>query len=299
MPLGKHARTFAMTTAAILLSVTLTATPALADTTDVNPPGANDFTCVPSAIHPYPVVLVNGTAETMIKNWVTLSPTLKNAGYCVFSLNYGVVNGVPAMAPMQSSARELSRFIDGVLGATGAKKVDLVGHSQGGLMPRYYLKYLNGAAKVHALVGIAPINHGTEGSLKGFGRLALPEVPSVGAPSTDSSAANDGETSETALSQMSAGSAFLTDLNKDGDTERGVFYTTIATIYDEIVTPYTSQALAGNAKQVTNVVIQDHCALNPIEHDQAPNDRVVQQFVLAALSVKNGPLSASFSPVCL
>ncbi len=48
-----------------------------------------------------------------------------------------------------------------VLAATGAKQVDIVGHSQGGMMPRYYLRFLGGAAKVETLVGLAPSNHGT------------------------------------------------------------------------------------------------------------------------------------------
>ena len=57
-----------------------------------------------------------------------------------------------------------------VLAATGAKKVDLVGHSQGGMMPRYYIKNLGGASKVNTLVGLAPSNHGT--TLEGLFTLA-------------------------------------------------------------------------------------------------------------------------------
>ncbi len=57
-----------------------------------------------------------------------------------------------------------------MLAATGAKKVDLVGHSQGGMMPRYYIKNLGGASKVDTLVGLAPSNHGT--TLEGLFTLA-------------------------------------------------------------------------------------------------------------------------------
>src|ERR1700743_3507859 len=52
-------------------------------------PGGNNIFCRPSAAHPYPVVLVHGTAEDEGSNWVTLAPLLANAGYCVFALNYG------------------------------------------------------------------------------------------------------------------------------------------------------------------------------------------------------------------
>ncbi|CAM5231106.1 Alpha/beta fold hydrolase OS=Streptomyces tendae OX=1932 GN=F3L20_09145 PE=4 SV=1 [Streptomyces tendae] len=58
--------------------------------------------------------------------------------------------------------------------ATGAAKVDIVGHSQGGMMPRHYLKFLGGAAEVNALIGIAPTNHGT--TLGGLTAL-LPYFP--------------------------------------------------------------------------------------------------------------------------
>ena len=40
--------------------------------------------------------------------------------------------------------------------------MSLVGHSQGGMMPRYYLKFLGGVGKVDDLVGLVPSNHGTD-----------------------------------------------------------------------------------------------------------------------------------------
>jgi triacylglycerol esterase/lipase EstA (alpha/beta hydrolase family) len=117
-----------------------------------SPPGANQ-PCQPSAAHPRPVVLVHGTFADMSNSWQALSPLLHNHGYCVFALNYGSHNGSGALGiygigDIRSSAAQLSSFVDQVLASTGANKVDLVGHSQGGMMPRYYLKYLGGAAPV-------------------------------------------------------------------------------------------------------------------------------------------------------
>lgn len=102
------------------------------------PAGANDWSCRPSAAHPYPVVLVHGTFENMIINWNALSPLLANNGYCVFALNFGTKAGLPikALGPIADSATELRAFVDQVLAVTGAAKVDMVGHSQGGMMPR-------------------------------------------------------------------------------------------------------------------------------------------------------------------
>jgi triacylglycerol esterase/lipase EstA (alpha/beta hydrolase family) len=203
-----------------------------ADVTDllpsVSPPGANDFTCRPSSAHPAPVVLVHGTFEGAADNWSTVSPQLKAAGYCVFALDYGN-RGTGDIA---ESAAQLARFVDAVLGATGARKVSLVGHSQGGMMPRHYIKFLDGARKVDDLVGLAPSNHGT----------------------TNPGAFVAGATFCPACEQQRAGSEFLARLNAGDETPGGVSYTVVQTRYDEVVTPYTSAFLEGGAN-TANVLL--------------------------------------------
>src|SRR4051794_36293493 len=199
--------------------------------------GWNDYSCKPSTAHPRPVVLVHGTLGNSIDNWLSLAPYLKTRGYCVYSLDYGQLPGVPlfyGLGPIDKSAEQLSAFVDKVLASTGAARADLVGHSQGGMMPRYYLKFLGGAAKVNALVGLAPDNHGTD--LNGLTNL-LPYFP--GAADLLSKATPG-------LADQMAGSAFLTKLNAGGDTVPGVHYTVIATKHDEVVTPYSSQFLSGS-----------------------------------------------------
>ena len=101
-----------------------------------------------------------------------------------------------------------------------------------------------------------------------------------------------------ACDQQKAGSPFLTKLNRGRDIEAGAYYTVISTTHDEVVTPYTSQPLAGPASHVTNIVIQDDCPLDPIEHDQTPNDPVVQQRVNAALGHNHGPADPGYRPSC-
>ncbi|MDX3352989.1 alpha/beta fold hydrolase [Streptomyces sp. ME01-24h] len=218
--------------------------------------GWNNWSCKPSAAHPRPVVLVHGTFGNSVDNWLGLAPYLVKRGYCVFSLDYGQLPGVPllhGLGAIAASSQQLADYVDRVLAATGAGKADIVGHSQGGMMPRYYLKFLAGAPKVNALVGIAPSNHGTD--LGGLLKL-LPYFP--GAAEAIEHLTPQG------LTDQMAGSAFLARLNADGDTLPGVHYTVIATRYDEVVTPYTSQFLSGPG--VRNVVLQDLCPLDLSEH---------------------------------
>ncbi|WP_330318317.1 esterase/lipase family protein [Streptomyces platensis] len=217
--------------------------------------GWNNYSCKPSAAHPRPVVLVHGTLGNSIDNWLGLAPYLVARGYCVFSLDYGQLPGVPffhGLGPVDASARQLAAYVDRVLAATGTEKVDLVGHSQGGMMSRVYLKFHGGADKVNALVGLAPDNHGTD--LNGLTRL-LDHFPG---------AKDYIDKLTPGLADQIAGSDILNRLNEGGDTLPGVHYTVIATKYDEVVTPYRSAFL--NGPDVRNVVVQDLCGLDLSEH---------------------------------
>ncbi len=238
-----------------------------------SPRGANDFSCKPTSAHPRPVVLVHGTVENARINWSALSPLLKNAGYCVFALNYGGSAGVPfkATARLRDSAREIATYVDRVLAATGAREVDIVGHSQGGMLPRQYARALGGAAKIKRLVGLVPSNHGTD--VGGLIRLtdAIP----------GSRATVGGFVP--AFEDQFVGSPFLTQLNAGGDRTPGVENTVITTRYDQVVTPYTSAFLAG----ARNITVQDGCPIDGTEHLAIPYDRRALRFVLNALDPAN------------
>jgi triacylglycerol lipase len=238
----------------------------------IDPPGANKWSCKPSAAHPYPVVLVHGTLFDKTLTWNLMAPVLEHAGYCVFALDYGN-RGTQEIA---QSAVELKAFIQRVLQATGSARVDLVGHSQGGMMPRYYIKFLGGAAHVHDLIGLAPSNHGTTNPL----------------------AAPLGQYADcVACTEQVAGSPFLAKLNAGDQTPPPVNYTVIETSHDEIVTPYQSAFLPPEGGRVTNVLLQDDCPLDLSEHVAITDDPVAIQWVLNALS-SNGPADPTFKPDC-
>ena len=259
---------------AAALAATAPALAAAADVSDllpsVSPAGANDFTCRPSSAHPEPVVLVHGTFEGAADNWATVSPQLKAAGYCVFALEYGD----RATGDIAVSAGQLSRFVDAVLAATDARKVSLVGHSQGGMMPRYYIKFLGGDKKVDDLVGLAPSNHGT----------------------TNPGAFVTGATVCEACAQQMAGSPFLQQLNAGDETPGGVSYTVVETRYDEVVVPYTSAFLAGGAN-TANILLQDACPNEVIDHHLIPYSALAIRWTLQALG-RSGPADPADPPSC-
>jgi triacylglycerol lipase len=252
---------------------------------DPPPPGANDFTCRPSAAHPRPVVLVHGLGATMSANWSYMSPRIAAAGYCVFALTYGVdprTEWLPyapgGVVRMEQSAPELEAFVDRVRAATGARRVDLVGHSEGTVMPRYYLERLDGAKQVRSFVALTPLWRGTE--VGGFAILRdFAARFGLSGPAIDLVASLCGS-----CPQFLRGSDYLNDLNADGEAIPGIEHTNIITRYDELVVPYTSGIMRDGGR---NIVIQDLCPANLSEHALVAFDPVVLQLILNALDPKH------------
>ena len=228
------------------------------------PLGANDWTCRPTAERPYPAVIVHGTfgdSRSLLDN---LSLALKQDGYCVYSLDYGN----RGTGPIEESAQQLDVFVDEVLAATGAAKVQIVGHSQGGMMPRYWIKNLGGEPLVEDLVGLVPSNHGT----------------------TVTQGRSQGEWC-VSCDQQAAGSPFLTALNTPDETPGAVDYTQVTTRYDEVVVPYSSAFLTEDA-QSTNITLQDRCPADTAEHLTIVMDPQAIAWVLHAFD-REGPADAA------
>ncbi|WP_200173411.1 esterase/lipase family protein [Tomitella cavernea] len=246
-------------------------------------PGTNDWSCRPTAAHPRPVVLVHGLLANRQTNWTTYAPLLHNEGYCVYALTWGTLPGLSwplsamgGLAPMEDGAAQLSGFVDQVLAATGAERVDIVSHSTGTLMPDYYVKFLGGAAKVDKYVALTPLWRGNRAF---FTVEILDMVRRLGL--TDLQKQTFGRVCASCL-EMAAGSEFIEKINEGGGPYApGVTYTNIATRYDELVSPYTSGLVPGPG--VTNVVVQDACPTDFSEHAAMGASPVAAGYVLNAL----------------
>lgn len=260
---------------------------------DAAPEGANDWSCRPSTQHPRPVVLVHGTGMSMLQSWNVISPALRNAGYCVYALNYGAAAHSWGTGDIRGSARELASFVDTVRARTGSAQVDIVGHSQGGTTARQYLRFEGGADpvvpsrnKVRSLVMLGPTTHGT--TFSGMQDL-FTAFTSLRLTDEATNQAIVEFTFGLASYQQLVGSRFLEQLNAGSETVPGVDYTVIASQADEIVTPPIGSFLVpGPGSSVRNTWVQDACPGARLGHADLLGDQRSVFLVKAALDPSFG-----------
>jgi pimeloyl-ACP methyl ester carboxylesterase len=234
------------------------------------PPGANVAGCH-SDEHPEPVILVDGTFANQEDDFGALAPTLANSGYCVYTFAYGAPahSYIQSVGHVPASARELGDEVSRVLATTGADKVGLVGHSQGGMLAEYYAKVLGGASHIDEIVGLSPSTHGT--TLLGLTKLAA-ALPGVDAVATSLCPA---------CTDQEAGSAVIERLDDGPIAQPGVDYTVIETRNEAVVTPVGSAFI--HEPGVHNEYVQSSCPFDAVDHVNLPYDRVVFQLVENAL----------------
>jgi triacylglycerol lipase len=259
----------------------------------VAPPGANISPCTPTYGHVDPVVLVHGLGGDQNTNWQTMAPYLADLGYCVYTLTYGNNPSAPppldrfgGLGDMVASARALADFVQQVLHETGASAVDIVGHSEGGTMPDYYLKFLGGARYVHRFVAVSGALHGT----KIADPLTTLEQVATAFGFSSQLAAGFAAYCD-ACSQFAPASAYMAELDRpttatcpyDGADVTGVDYTSLATRFDELVHPPTSGFLDPRCGNTHDILVQDQCPTDVADHVDIVSDPVAVEDVANAL----------------
>ncbi|MDX6353057.1 MAG: hypothetical protein QOF84_7847 [Streptomyces sp.] len=119
--------------------------------------GPDEPTHIPTAgaAHP-PVLLMHGFADNR-SVFALLRRFLRRNGWThVQALNYS-----PLTCDIRAAAALLGRHIEHVCERTGHTQVDIVGHSLGGLIARYYVQCLGGDAHVRTLVTLGTPHTGT------------------------------------------------------------------------------------------------------------------------------------------
>lgn len=113
-------------------------------------------------VHGY---LLNGAA------WWRFARLLEKAGFQTF-----VVTLAPPLGSIDAMADSLGRRIETICATTGARQVQLVAHSMGGLVCRAYLRAC-GVARVARFVTVASPHHGTALARLGVGQSAREMTP--------------------------------------------------------------------------------------------------------------------------
>lgn len=114
-----------------------------------------------------PIILVHGYIHNR-SAFLMMSRALRRAGFrYVHTMNYN-----PLAADMGTLATQLGEEVERVLDATGAERVQLVGHSMGGMVARTYVQMYGGAPHVDTVATLGSPHRGTWSALLGVGPAA-------------------------------------------------------------------------------------------------------------------------------
>ena len=231
-----------------------------------------------------PVIIVAGTFSPGIANEIFFGNGVEAAGvtHCVFELKgHDDLGNLPGTMPIEVSAYALGMFVDEVLAWSGATQVDLVGHSQGALVARQYVKAYGGDTTVDTLVSLSGPNTGTD-VVPLFDWLLSPLLSPFGVGCDDI----------WPCVQMQQESDFITTLNTGGMTPGDVDYYAFFTDNDELVwywgegplgIPVIKHDNAELGPGATNVQVDDECPLRVVGHLGMILDPVVLHMTIDAL----------------
>jgi triacylglycerol esterase/lipase EstA (alpha/beta hydrolase family) len=160
-----------------------------------------------------PVILLPGAFGQELVYWNVWQYFLERDGFHVYPASFPRFT----FSDHRASARLLAEKVEEVLAVEEAPRAALVAHSFGGLIARYYLKFLRGHERIDHLSCLATPHHGT--------------WTAVTAPLL------------TAARQTVPGAPFLAELNDPKVTHGGVPILNIWSRWDGIVVPARSAVL--------------------------------------------------------
>jgi triacylglycerol esterase/lipase EstA (alpha/beta hydrolase family) len=186
---------------------------------------------------------------------ILLHGVLCNAGVWRGMRRYLAMRGItpvyaltfsPPLGSIDDFSEQFAARIDGVLAATGADKVAVVGHSMGGLVVRAYLRR-HGSGKIARVMTLGTPHHGSVHAWLFAGA---------------------------SLRQLRPGNPWLDELNREEGTGFSVRFVSLWSWHDSMVAPQTSPRLAG----ALNV------ELDGIGHNALLGDRRVFERVASELA---------------
>ena len=115
-----------------------------------------------------PVLIIHGFLGTRGSMYM-LERRLVQDGFVCVSFNLGTLN----VRDIRRSAFLIHRKIERILAQTPSQRIDIIGHSMGGLIGLYYVKKLGGHARVRKLIMMGTPVRGTWAALAGVLTLGL------------------------------------------------------------------------------------------------------------------------------
>jgi len=161
-----------------------------------------------------------------------LAARLGRSGYCTHHVDLGGLFGRFNARPVEELARVVAERVERLIRHHPRERIDLVGHSEGGLIGRYYVQKLNGAHRVRHLVTLGTPHRGTPWAYSGYlvGRV----LPS--------------------LRQMAPGSPLLRDLADDSFPD-SVRLTSIYSQGDPFCPPSSCRLEDGRGAHLKNIEV--------------------------------------------
>lgn len=215
------------------------------------------------------MLLLHGSFSSVAANFPAVARALVASDRCVYGIDYGD----QGTGPVADSAAAVAAFVRQVLVLTGARQLDVVAYSQGGLVLRTALRLDDIADDVRVAVLIAPSFHGTTSTLATL-------VPAELCP---------------ACADQAAGSALLRQLDAGGDLDGTVRYAVLSTRNDTVVTPVASQVPDGPADRVRSLVVEDACPEAHTNHIDLPAFPGLPSWVVAALDTDGRPAPSALT----
>ena len=123
-----------------------------------------------------PILLLHGFLATahVVR---LLAARLRRSGYCPHDVDLGGLFGRFNARPVEALAGVVAERVEQLLQYHPCERIDLVGHSKGGLIGRYYVQKLNGAHRVRHLVTLGTPHRGTPWAYSGYlVRRVLPSL---------------------------------------------------------------------------------------------------------------------------
>jgi pimeloyl-ACP methyl ester carboxylesterase len=115
-----------------------------------------------------PVLIIHGFLGTRGSMYM-IERRLVEDGFVCVSFNLGTLN----VRDIRRSAFLTHRKIERILAQTPSQKIDIIGHSMGGLIGLYYVKKLGGHTRVRKLIMMGTPLRGTWAALAGVATLGL------------------------------------------------------------------------------------------------------------------------------